>query len=148
MKERLAQDLKTAMLARDSFLTDTLKGLKAAILNQEIANNKREMGLDDAEIENLFAKEAKKRLEAAELYEKGGNQVAADKERREYEVIQEYLPEQLNEEEVTQLVEEAIALTHAATIQDMGKVIGVVKTKAGNSADGALVAKLVKAKLQ
>lgn len=148
MKDELNADLKAAMLARDSFLSDTLKGLKAAILNQEIANGKREEGLGDAEIEALFAREAKKRLEAAELYEKGGNQESAEKERREYEVIQGYLPEQLSEDEVTKLIDEAIASTDASDIKDMGKVIGAVKAKAGNSADGALVAKLVKAKLQ
>ncbi len=148
MKEQLAQDLKAAMLKRDHFLSDVLKGLKAAILNQEIANGKRDEGLSDAEIEALLAKEAKKRLEAASLYEQGGNQEAADKERREYEVIQNYLPEQLSEEEVAELVKEAVSKTGASDIKDMGKVIGIIKAKAGNSADGALVAKLVKAELQ
>lgn len=148
LKERLAQDLKAAMLARDSFLSDVLKGLKAAILNQEIAEKKREQGLNDTEIEALFAREAKKRIEAAELYEKGGNQESAAKERREYEVIQQYLPEQLSEEEVTKLVEEAVTQTGATEAKDMGKVIGAVKGKAGNAADGGLIAKIAKAKLQ
>ncbi len=148
MKDKMAQDLKAAMLARDSFLVDTLKGLKSAVLNQEIASGKRESGLSDEEIETLLAKEAKKREEAAQLYEKGGNQEAADKERQEKDVIQGYLPDQLSEEEIVQLVEEAIAQTGASTAKDIGKVIGAVRSKAGNSADGSVIAKLAKAKLQ
>jgi uncharacterized protein YqeY len=148
MKGKINQDLKAAMLARDSFLVDTLKGLKSAILNQEIAENKREAGLSDSEVETLLAKEAKKREEAAGLYEKGGNSEMADKERREKAVIEKYLPEQLNEEEIGRLVEEAIQQTGAKEPKDMGKVIGAVKAKAGNSADGSIIAKLAKAKLQ
>ena len=148
MKDKLAQDLKAAMLARDSFLVDTLKGLKAAILNQEIASGKRESGLSDEEIETLLAKESKKREEAAGLYEQGGNVEMADKERREKAVIQAYLPKQLSEEEISQLVEEAIEQTGASEAKDMGKVIGAVKAKAGNSAEGSLIAKIAKSKLQ
>ncbi len=148
MKDKINQDLKAAMLARDSFLTDTLKGLKSAILNQEISSGKRDEGLSDEEVETLLAKEAKKREEAAELYEKGGNQEAADNERREKEIIQKYLPEQLGEEEVGELVDEAISQTGATSVKEMGKVIGIVRSKAGNKADGSVIAKLTKAKLQ
>lgn len=136
------------MLARDSFLTDVIKGLKAAILNQEIAEKKRESGLSDNEIESLLSKEAKKREEAAGLYEQGGNAEMAAKERREAEIIRNYLPEQLGEGEIKELVEAAIAQTGAAGIQDMGKVIGAVKAQAGSSADGSMIAKIVKSKLQ
>ncbi len=148
MKDKLAQDLKAAMLARDSFLVDILKGLKSAILNQEIAEKKRESGLSDEEVETLLAREAKKREEAASLYDQGGNIEMADKERREKAVIQAYLPKQLSDEEVSQLVEEAIKQTGASEAKDMGKVIGVVKAKAGNSAEGSLIAKIAKSKLQ
>lgn len=148
MKDALNADLKAAMLARDTFLTDVIKGLKAAILNQEIAEKKRENGLSDQEIESLFAREAKKRTEAAELYAQGGNQAMADKERAEYELIMKYLPEQMSEPEIIELVEMAIAQTGAAGTQDMGKVIGLVKAKAGNAADGAMIAKIAKSKLQ
>ncbi len=148
MKEQLAADLKAAMLARDSFLSDILKGLKSAIMYQEIAEKKRETGLSDIEIETLFAREAKKRLEAAELYTKGNDKARADKELREYDVIKKYLPAQLTEAEIGVLVDEAIAQTGASEAKDMGKVIGVVKAKAGNTVDGSIVAKLTKAKLQ
>lgn len=147
LKERIDADLKTAMLARDSFLVETLRGLKSAILAEEVAKQKREEGLSDTEVEQIFAREAKKRDESAGLFERGGNQESADKERAEKVVIQKYLPEQLSSEELESLIEEVIAQTGASSMQDMGKVIGGVKTKAGNSVDSALVAKLVKEKL-
>ena len=81
--ERINADLKAAMLARDAFQTETLRGLKAAILNEEVATGKRDTGLTDEDIEKLIAREAKKRDEAANLFEQGGNQESADKERRE-----------------------------------------------------------------
>ncbi len=148
MKDKLNADLKAAMLARDSFLTDVIKGLKAAIVNQEIADKNREEGLSELQIETLFAREAKKRLEAAELYRQGGNQAMADKEQAEYDIIMKYLPEQMSQEKITELVEAVITQTGAQDIKDMGKVIGAVKAQAGNTADGSLIAKIVAAKLQ
>ena len=148
MKDKLAANLKAAMLARDSFLTDVIKGLKAAILNQEIAEKKRKQGLSDQEIEVLFAKEAKKRLEAAELYRQGGNSQMAEKETLEHAIIIKYLPEQMSEAEISKLVEAAIQRVGATETKDMGTVIGAVKAQTGNRADGSLIAKIVKNKLQ
>lgn len=148
LKEQIDADLKTAMLARDAFRTDTLRGLKAAILNEEVAKGARETGLGDEAIEQLIAREAKKRDEAANLFEQGGNQESADKERAEKELLSAYLPEQLSEAEIQKLVDEAVAELQPEGMKDMGRVIGAVKAKAGNSADGALVAKLVKDSLQ
>lgn len=148
LKEQIDADLKTAMLARDEFTTTTLRGLKAAILNEEVAKGARETGLDEEAIEQLIAREAKKRDEAANLFEQGGNQASADKERAEKKLLSAYLPEQLSEEEIQKLVDEAVAEIQPEGMKDMGRVIGAVKAKAGNSADGALVAKLVKDSLQ
>lgn len=147
LKEQIDADLKTAMLARDEFVTTTLRGLKAAILNEEVAKGSRETGLDDASVEQLIAREAKKRDEAAKLFEQGGNQASADKERAEKKLLGKYLPEQLSEDEVAKLVDDVIAEAKPEGMKDMGRVIGAVKAKAGNTADGALVAKLVKEKL-
>lgn len=146
--ERINADLKTAMLARDAFQTETLRGLKAAILNEEVATGKRDTGLSDEDIEKLIAREAKKRDEAANLFEQGGNQESADKERREKKLLSQYLPEQLSESEIKRLVDEAIAEIKPEGMKDMGRVIGAVKAKAGNAADGALIANLVKSSLQ
>lgn len=148
MIERINADLKTAMLARDAFQTETLRGLKAAILNEEVATGKRDTGLSDEDIEKLIAREAKKRDEAANLFEQGGNQESADKERREKVLLSQYLPEQLSTEAVKKLVDDAVAEIQPEGMKDMGRVIGVVKAKTGNAADGALVAQLVKEKLQ
>lgn len=148
LKERIAADFKTAMLARDTFATELLSGLKAAILNEEVAKGVRDTGLSEEATEQLIAREVKKRDEAAGLFEQGGNQVSADKERKEAEVLRTYLPEQMSEEDLKQLVAEAVAELKPDGMKDMGRVIGAVKAKAGNSADGALVAKLVKESIQ
>lgn len=147
LKEQIDADLKTAMLARDEFTTTTLRGLKADILNEEVAKNARDTGLSDEVIEQLIAREAKKRDEAANLFEQGGNQASADKERAEKELLGKYLPEQLSEEELTGLVDEAIAELKPEGMKDMGRVISAVKARAGNAADGAVLARLVKERL-
>lgn len=148
LKDTINADLKTAMLARDSLRTQTLQGLKAAILNEEVAKKVRDTGLDDAAIEQIIAREAKKRDEAAQLYDQGGNADSAAKERAEKEILAAYLPEQMSQSEIELLIDTVIADIQPEGMKDMGKVIGAVKTKAGNAADGALVAKLVKEKLQ
>lgn len=148
IKQQLQDDVKAAMLAKDTLRLETLRGLKSVILYAEVAAGKRDGdGLSDDEILALFAKESKKRTESAELYVKGGAQDKADKELAEKAIIDTYLPEQLSEEELSKLIDEIIAEQGAEGMQAMGKVIGAVKTKAGNSADGALVAKLVKERL-
>jgi uncharacterized protein YqeY len=148
LKERINADLKSAMLSRDTLKTQTLQGLKAAILNEEVAKKIRDTGLPEEQIEQLIAREAKKRDEAAELFEKGGNQASADKERAEKELLTAYLPEQMDEAAVLSLIKTIIEELGATGPKDMGRVIGAVKAKTGASADGALVAKLVKDQLQ
>lgn len=148
LKERINADLKSAMLARDAVKTQTLQGLKSAILYEEVAKKVRETGLDEAGIEQVIAREVKKRDEAAQLFEQGGNSEGAAKERAEKEILSVFLPEQLSEAEVQKLVEAAVAEVKPEGVKDMGRVIGAVKAKAGNTADGALVAKLVKESLQ
>lgn len=147
LKGRIDADLKTAMLGGDKFLTEVLRGLKSAILYKEVALKKREEGLSDAEIEQLFASEAKKRDESANLFEQGGNQESADKERSEKEIILGYLPQQLSEEEIAVIVDEEVANLGESGPQAMGKVIGSVKARTGSTADGAIIAKIVKTKL-
>jgi len=147
LKQRIQDDLKAALLGGDRFVTETLRGLKAAILNEEVAQNKRDEGLQDAEIEQIVAKEVKKRNESATLYEQNDRAESAADERREAEILSAYLPAQLSEEDVTSIIEAAIKQLGANGMSDMGKVIGVVKSKVGNTADGATIAKLVKEQL-
>lgn len=147
LKQRLQDDVKAAMLAGDTLRLETLRGLKSVILYAEVAAGKREEGLGDSEIESLLAKEAKKRQESADLYKQGGANDRADKELSEKAIIEEYLPKQLGEDEVAAVVDEVINEVKPEGMQQMGQVIGQVKSRLGNSADGALIAKLVKEKL-
>lgn len=148
LKERINADLKSAMIARDELTTQTLQGLKSAILYEEVAKNLRETGLEEAAIEQVVAREVKKRDEAAELFEKGGNAASAEKERAEKKVLAVYLPEQMSEEELVAVVTTVIAELKPEGPKDMGRVIGAVKAKVGNAGDGSLIAKLVKDSLQ
>jgi len=147
LKEQIDQDLKTAMLAGDKTLTTTLRGLKSAILNVEIAKGSRETGLGDEEVISLFQKEAKKRQESADLYKQGGNDEKAQAELTEKTVIEKYLPAQVSEAEIQTTIDQIISDTGATGMQAMGQMIGQVKQKLGVSADGSLIARLVKERL-
>ena len=144
LMQRLQDDTKAALLGGDRFVGDTLRNLKAAILNEEVAQGKRDEGLADAEIEKVIAKEVKKRHESATLYEQNGREESAAEERREAEVLSRYLPQQLSEAEVKAIVDAKVAELGATDARMMGQVIGAVKAQACNTADGALIAKLVK----
>lgn len=139
--------LKQALLQRDAETATTLRGLKSVILNAEVAAGKRDTGLDNDEVIALLQKEAKKRQEAAAIYADAGDEARATKELSEKEIIAKFLPEQLDEDAIVQLVESAITELGASTMQDMGKVIGAVKAKAGATADGGVIARIVKEKL-
>ncbi|MFA5004192.1 MAG: GatB/YqeY domain-containing protein [Candidatus Saccharimonadales bacterium] len=145
--QKLNDDLKAALLAGDSLRVSVLRGLKSVILYAEVAEGKREEGLTDEAILQIFAKEAKKRQESADLYVQGGDQARADKEIQEKAMIEAYLPKQLSEDELQALIADSIKALQPAGLQDMGKVIGAVKAKAGATADGALIARLVKERL-
>jgi uncharacterized protein YqeY len=148
LKERINADLKEALLGGDKFKGETLRGLKAALLNEEVAQGKRDEGLEDATIEQIVAREVKKRNESADLYEQNGRPDSAADERREVEILSAYLPAQLSEDDLRAIVEATIKQLGANGPGDMGKVIGVVKSKVGNTASGALVAELVKQTLK
>ena len=147
MQEQIDKDLKEALLAGDKAKAETLRGLKSALLNEAIATGARDTGLSDDTIQKILARESKKRQEAADLYKQGGADDRADKELSEKVVIDAYLPEQISEAEVSKLVDEEAAKVPDATMQNMGQIIGAVRARAGGSADGALIARLVKEKL-
>jgi uncharacterized protein YqeY len=148
LKQTIDQDIKSAMLSGDKRTANALRNLKSAILSAEIATGKREEGLLDQETVSLLQKEQKKRVEAADLYDKGGNAEQAEEERFEEALIQKYLPKQLSEDEIKELIDQVIAeLGTDFNQQAMGRVIAGVKNKSGGAADGATVARLVKARL-
>lgn len=148
LKQRIDQDLKTALLAGDKTLATTLRGLKSVILYAEVAQGARNAGLPDEEIIALLAKEAKKRQESADLYRQGGNEARASAELAEKQVIEKYLPQQLSDDELGEAIDGVIAgLGEAADLQAMGRVIGAVKQTVGAQADGSRIAQMVKERL-
>lgn len=136
--------MKAALLGGNRFVGEVLRNLKAAILNEEVAKNQRDTGLADSEIEQLIAREVKKRRESITIYEANDRQDLADNEKAELAVLKQYLPEQLSEEELKSIIEDKIAELGISGPQAMGQVIGAVKKDVGNTADGSLLAKLVK----
>ena len=147
LKARITDEMKAALLGGNRFRGDVWRNVKAAILNEEVSLGKRDEGLNDAEVEKVLAREVKKRVESAELYRSNGRAELAEPEEQEAEILREFLPEQLSEAEVMAIVEDVIVNMNDVSMQKMGQVIGTVKQKVGNAADGALVAKIVKEKL-
>ncbi|MDO4712849.1 MAG: GatB/YqeY domain-containing protein [Candidatus Saccharibacteria bacterium] len=141
---RIAEEMKAALLGGDRFRGEVLRNLKAALLNEEVALGKREAGLEDAEVEKVLAREVKKRLESAELYRANGRAELAEPEEQEAAVLREFLPQQLSEAELRALVQQVIDTMGEVSMQQMGQVIGAVKAKVGNAADGAMIANIVK----
>lgn len=135
------------MLSGNKTLVSTLRGLKSAILYAEVDKKVRDKGLSDDEIITLFAKEAKKRQESADLFKQGGNSEKAAVELAEKAMIEKYLPAQMSDEELARVVDGCIAALQISSPQAMGQVIGAVKAKVGANADGARIAFLVKERL-
>ena len=148
LEEQLMNDMKAALLGGNRFEGDTLRNLKAAILNEKVAAGTRDEAMSDEAVEKIIAREVKKRRESIKLYNENGRPELAEPEQKEIDVLEKYLPQMMSEEEVSALVDEVIAGMGGATMQQMGQVVGTVKAKTGNAADGALIAKLVKEKLQ
>lgn len=147
LEQQLEADIKTALLSGDKTLALTLRTVKSVLLGYKVNNGKRDKGLSDDEVVALLAKESKKRQESANFFVQGGAQDRADKELAEKAIIDAYLPAQLSESEVAGIVDAVIAELGVSDASGMGKVIGAVRARAGASADGGLIAKLVKAKL-
>lgn len=143
LKEQINADLKTAMLARNAFETTVLRGLKASILDEEVKLGKRGEGLNNDEIETLVAREVKKRKEAAGLLD----EERAKNELKEAEILSKYLPEMASEDEIRAAVKAEISAMGEVSIKQMGVIIGKMKAKFGNSADGAVLARIVKEEL-
>ncbi len=149
MRSRLNAALKTAMKEKDSERLTTLRLINAAIKDREIASRGEgeEVVVSDDDVLGILGKMVKQRQESAKAFEEGARLELAEKERAEIAVIEEFLPRQLSEEEVTKAVEEAISETGAESIRDMGKVMGVLKAKYTGQMDFGAAGPLVKAKL-
>jgi uncharacterized protein YqeY len=144
IKDRILQDVKDAMRSRDKPRLATLRLITAAIKQQEIDER---IELNDAQVLALLDKMCKQRRESISQFEKAGRDDLIAQEASELELIQTYLPEQLAEDEITALIDEAMAATGAASIKDMGKVMGQLKPKLQGRADMGAVSAMIKAKL-
>jgi len=133
-----------AMKARDEIRLSTLRLLSSALNYEFIAKQHK---LNEEEELNVVRREAKKRKDAIEAYEKAGAQDRADKEKEELAILEKFLPAQLPDEELNKIVDEAISQTGAKTMADMGKAIGAVMVKAAGRVDGGRVSALIKARL-
>ncbi|MER7791606.1 MULTISPECIES: GatB/YqeY domain-containing protein [unclassified Streptomyces] len=149
LKSRLHDDLTAAIKARDELRSSTLRLTLTAIQKEEVAGETARQ-LSDAEVEKIITREAKKRREAAEAFAQGGRVEQAERERAEGEVLAEYLPKQLSDEELAALVAEAVQEAVAGGAQGpraMGAVMKIVNPKVAGRAEGGRVAAAVKKRL-
>ena len=146
-KKQLQENLKQSMLAKTELKTSVLRMLLSAINYYEI--NKGGAGYEASEEDVLavIQKEVKQRKDSIEQFKAGNRTDLADKEQKELEILQTYLPAQMGEEEIRTLVKEAISQTGATSISDMGKVMGALMPKIKGKADGNLVSQIVKTEL-
>jgi uncharacterized protein YqeY len=146
LHDRLSEDLKQAMRAKDQLRMDVIRMIKAAVLNKELELKKN---LDDAEMSRVMTALVKQRREAAEQYQKAQRDDLAGKELREITIIEGYLPKALSQEEIAQVVETAIRETGATALKDMGNVMKAAMARlAGQAVDGKQISDLVRVKLQ
>ena len=141
LQERLAQEIKSAMLAKDADKLSTLRLLKS-VIGYLLVERKTE-ALSDADFVSVVQKEVKKRRDSVEQFEKGGRPELAAKERKEIVVLETFLPQALSPEELDQLIKATIAETGATSKKDMGPVIKAVQAKAAGRADGKTISGIV-----
>ena len=137
LREKINQQFNTALKNKNKALVSTLRLIVAAIKERDIANRKggKKEEVKDQEIIKVLQKMKKQRQDSASLYEKGGRQELLNVEKAEIEVIDTFLPKQLNEEETKKICKEIIASTGASSIKDMGKIMGSLKQKYSDSID-------------
>ncbi len=141
LKERLMADMKLAMKNKDVIRKNTVQMVRSAILQYEKDNQTE---LDDEGIIDVIAKELKQRRDSLPDFEKSGREDLIANLKAEMAVLMEYLPEQLSEEELASVIQEAITQTGASSIKDMGKVMGIVTAKTKGRADAKLIGALAK----
>ncbi len=143
IQEEIDADLKDAMRARDAERLSVLRLVKSAMMNASIEKRGGAGGLEDAEAVGVIRKQLKQRLDSIQSFEKGGRPELAAKERKEIEFLKEYLPQPLGEEEINQLVKEAIAQAGATSRAQMGAVMKIATEKAAGRADGKILSQAV-----
>ncbi|MBI4079317.1 MAG: GatB/YqeY domain-containing protein [Candidatus Levybacteria bacterium] len=146
-KQDLQNELKQSMLAKDALKTSVLRMLLSAINYFEIQKGGAGYEATEGDVLAMIQKEVKQRKDSIEQFKAGGRQDLVDKETKELEILQTYLPAQMNEEEIRIIVEKTISEIGATSVADMGKLMGAVMAKVKGKADGSLVSKIVKEKI-
>lgn len=146
-KKDLQEQLKQSMLARDELKTSVLRMLISAINYYEIEKGGAGYNATDEDVMSVIEKQVKQRKDSIEQYTSGNRPELAAKESQELELLQVYMPEQMGEEEIRTLVKDAVSQTGATSIQEIGKVMGVLMPQVKGKADGGLVSKIVKEEL-
>lgn len=144
LKTQLTEDMKTAMRAKDQVSLSTIRLINAAIKQFEVDERTE---ADDAKVISILTKMVKQRKDSAKIYTEAGRQDLADKENAEIEILNRYLPQMMSAEEIKTVVDAAITETGASGMADMGKVMGVLKTRLAGKADMGEVNKVLKAAL-
>mgnify|MGYP000941746172 FL=1 len=144
LKTQLTEDMKIAMRAKDQVSLSTIRLINAAIKQFEVDERTE---ADDAKVISILTKMVKQRKDSAKIYTEAGRQDLADKENAEIEILNRYLPQMMSAEEIKTAVEAAVAETGASGMADMGKVMGVLKTRLAGKADMGEVNKVLKAAL-
>jgi uncharacterized protein YqeY len=144
LRDRIADEMRAAMKAREQTRVSTLRMLMAAMKNTQVEKGHE---LSDDEVVEVIAREAKRRRESMEAFEKGGRAELVEKEGAELAILEAYLPERLGDDELAKLVDEAIAETGASSPKEMGAVMKALMPKVKGRADGAAVSAAVRARL-
>ncbi|MBI2032647.1 MAG: GatB/YqeY domain-containing protein [Candidatus Levybacteria bacterium] len=146
-KQKLQEELKNSMMARDELRTSVLRLLLSSLSYYEIQKGGAGYTASEEDVLSVIQKEAKQRRDSIEEFKKAGRQELVDKETSELEILQSFLPEQMSEDEVKAIVEQAIIETGTTTIADMGKVMGALTGKLKSKADMGFVSNLVRERL-
>ncbi len=145
LEEKILNDYKAAMKAKDALATSVLSFLRAEMINTAIAKKKKQ--LDDPEVVSVIRKQIKARQDAILQFEKGNRQDLAQKEASEIELLKKYLPAEITPEEIKKMIEEAVIACAASGIKDMGRVMKELGSKVAGRADGKLLSDLVRERL-
>jgi uncharacterized protein YqeY len=144
IQEKILNDMKDAMKAGSKVMLETLRMIRSQLKNAAIARGGE---LEEADVIAVLTKEAKRRKESLEMYQKGGREDLADRESKEWDIITQYLPEALSDAEIEDIVNTAIKQSGAESMRDMGKVMGAVMPQIKGRADGKIVQEIVRKKL-
>ena len=148
LKERIGEDIKSAMKAKDKVRLETVRGIKKAILEKEVAlRPKGQDSLTEEQEIELLAQQAKQRRDSIEQFQKAGRDDLAAKEQQELAILETYLPKQVDDSELESIVDEIIASVGATSPKDLGKVMGAAMKQLKGKADGKKIQALVKSKL-